>query len=121
MDTDSLTFSGVPSAWETCRNARTRSEPANLPALSTKLRYCDWTRWYFFAKGVPNNSAAAANEPCDQRQSASGLFIGCRAKSRGGGTLDGLKLEHDQKAGADIVRRAIESPLRWIAQNAGVT
>jgi chaperonin GroEL len=34
--------------------------------------------------------------------------------------LDGLKLEADQKVGADIVRRAIESPLRWIAQNAGV-
>jgi chaperonin GroEL len=34
--------------------------------------------------------------------------------------LDSLKLEADQKVGADIVRRAIESPLRWIAQNAGV-
>ncbi|HUF49165.1 MAG TPA: chaperonin GroEL, partial [Vicinamibacterales bacterium] len=34
--------------------------------------------------------------------------------------LDGLKLEGDQKVGADIVRRAIESPLRWIASNAGV-
>ena len=34
--------------------------------------------------------------------------------------LDGLKLEGDQKVGADIVRRAIESPLRWIATNAGV-
>jgi chaperonin GroEL len=34
--------------------------------------------------------------------------------------LDGLKLEHDQKVGADIVRRAIEAPLRWIATNAGV-
>ena len=34
--------------------------------------------------------------------------------------LDTLKLEADQKVGADIVRRAIESPLRWIAQNAGV-
>ena len=34
--------------------------------------------------------------------------------------LDSLKLEHDQKVGADIVRRAIEAPLRWIAQNAGV-
>ncbi len=29
--------------------------------------------------------------------------------------IDGLKLEHDQKVGADIVRRAIEAPLRWIA------
>jgi chaperonin GroEL len=34
--------------------------------------------------------------------------------------LDTLKLDHDQKVGADIVRRAIEAPLRWIAQNAGV-
>jgi chaperonin GroEL len=34
--------------------------------------------------------------------------------------LDSLKLEGDQKVGADIVRRAIESPMRWIASNAGV-
>jgi chaperonin GroEL len=34
--------------------------------------------------------------------------------------LDGLKLEGDQKVGADIVRRAIEAPLRNIASNAGV-
>ncbi len=34
--------------------------------------------------------------------------------------IDALKLEHDQKVGADIVRRAIEAPLRWIATNAGV-
>jgi chaperonin GroEL len=34
--------------------------------------------------------------------------------------LDSLKLEHDQQMGVDIVRRSIESPLRWIAQNAGV-
>jgi chaperonin GroEL len=34
--------------------------------------------------------------------------------------LDGLKLEHDQQVGADIVRRAVEAPLRWIATNAGV-
>jgi chaperonin GroEL len=34
--------------------------------------------------------------------------------------LDGLKLEGDQKVGADIVRRAIEAPLRYIASNAGV-
>src|SRR6186713_757239 len=35
-------------------------------------------------------------------------------------SLDNLKLEHDQKVGADIVRRAVEAPMRWIAQNAGV-
>jgi chaperonin GroEL len=34
--------------------------------------------------------------------------------------LDGLKLEGDQKVGADIVRRAVEAPLRFIASNAGV-
>jgi chaperonin GroEL len=34
--------------------------------------------------------------------------------------LEGLKLEGDQKSGADIVRRAIEAPMRWIATNAGV-
>jgi chaperonin GroEL len=34
--------------------------------------------------------------------------------------IDGLKLEADQKVGAEIVRKAIESPLRWIASNAGV-
>ena len=34
--------------------------------------------------------------------------------------LDSLKLDHDQKVGADIVRRAIEAPIRWIANNAGV-
>jgi chaperonin GroEL len=34
--------------------------------------------------------------------------------------LEGLKLEGDQRVGADIVRRAVEAPLRWIATNAGV-
>jgi chaperonin GroEL len=34
--------------------------------------------------------------------------------------IDGLKLEGDQKVGADIVRRAVEAPMRWIATNAGV-
>ena len=34
--------------------------------------------------------------------------------------LAGLTLEGDQKSGADIVRRAIEAPMRWIATNAGV-
>ena len=34
--------------------------------------------------------------------------------------IDGLKLEGDQKVGAEIVRKAIEAPLRWIASNAGV-
>jgi chaperonin GroEL len=37
--------------------------------------------------------------------------------------LDGLEeglTEEDQKAGVRIVRRAVEEPLRWIAQNAGI-
>jgi chaperonin GroEL len=34
--------------------------------------------------------------------------------------IDGLKLEGDQQVGADIVKRAIEAPIRWIANNAGV-
>src|SRR6201988_2108022 len=33
--------------------------------------------------------------------------------------LEKLKLDGDRKVGVDIVRRAIESPLRWIATNAG--
>ena len=46
----------------------------------------------------------------------------------GGGTaliraakaLDSLKLEGDQKVGVNIIKRAIEEPLRWIATNAGL-
>jgi chaperonin GroEL len=38
---------------------------------------------------------------------------------RGGKALDGLKLEGDQKVGLDIIRRAIEEPMRHIAGNAG--
>jgi chaperonin GroEL len=34
--------------------------------------------------------------------------------------IDALKLDGDQKVGADIVRRAVEAPLRNIASNAGV-
>jgi hypothetical protein len=34
--------------------------------------------------------------------------------------LDGVKLEGDQKVGSDIIRRAVEAPLRNIASNAGV-
>jgi chaperonin GroEL len=33
--------------------------------------------------------------------------------------LEGLKLEGDQAVGLQIIRRAIEEPARWIAQNAG--
>ena len=38
---------------------------------------------------------------------------------RAGKALDDLKLEGDQKVGAQIIRRAIEEPMRWIAANAG--
>ncbi|MFN0204855.1 MAG: chaperonin GroEL [Planctomycetota bacterium] len=35
-------------------------------------------------------------------------------------TVEGLKLEGDEAVGASIVRRALEAPLRQIAENAGV-
>jgi len=33
--------------------------------------------------------------------------------------LDALKLDDEAQAGVNIVRRALEEPLRWIARNAG--
>src|SRR5215813_5937512 len=36
------------------------------------------------------------------------------------GAIDGVKLEGDEQIGVDIVKRAIESPLRSLASNAGV-
>ena len=38
---------------------------------------------------------------------------------RGGKALDKLKLEGDQLVGMQIIKRAIEEPMRWIAMNAG--
>lgn len=39
---------------------------------------------------------------------------------RASAKLDGMKLENeDQKIGVDIVRRALEEPIRWIVNNAG--
>ena len=38
---------------------------------------------------------------------------------RGTHALDKLRLPGDQKIGVNIVRRALEEPMRWIAQNAG--
>jgi chaperonin GroEL len=38
---------------------------------------------------------------------------------RAGKALDSLKLEGDQQVGADIIRKSIVEPLRWIATNAG--
>jgi len=34
-------------------------------------------------------------------------------------SLDGLKVSDDERAGVNIVKRAVEDPLRWIARNAG--
>jgi chaperonin GroEL len=39
---------------------------------------------------------------------------------RAAAALDELKVEGDEKIGVDIIRRAIEEPLRWIVQNAGM-
>jgi chaperonin GroEL len=38
---------------------------------------------------------------------------------RAGKALDKLKLDGDQQVGADIIRKTIAEPLRWIATNAG--
>jgi chaperonin GroEL len=38
---------------------------------------------------------------------------------RAGKALDKLKLEGDQQIGINIIKRAIEEPMRWIATNAG--
>jgi chaperonin GroEL len=38
---------------------------------------------------------------------------------RAGKALAGLKLEGDRQIGVNVVMRAIEEPLRWIATNAG--
>ncbi|MFH0900234.1 MAG: chaperonin GroEL [Pseudomonadota bacterium] len=38
---------------------------------------------------------------------------------RASGTLDKFKFEDDRRYGVQIVRRALEEPLRWIVQNAG--
>jgi chaperonin GroEL len=38
---------------------------------------------------------------------------------RAGAALANLKLEGDQRVGAEIIKRAIEEPMRWIATNAG--
>ncbi len=38
---------------------------------------------------------------------------------RGVESLDSLEVEGDQRIGINIIRRALEEPMRWIAQNAG--
>jgi chaperonin GroEL len=39
---------------------------------------------------------------------------------RAAAALESLKVEGDEKIGVDIIRRAVEEPLRWIVQNAGM-
>jgi chaperonin GroEL len=39
---------------------------------------------------------------------------------RAAASIDGLKLEGDEKVGAMIVRRALEEPIRQIVENAGL-
>jgi chaperonin GroEL len=39
---------------------------------------------------------------------------------RASSVLDNLKVDGDEKIGVDIIRRALEEPLRWIVQNAGM-
>jgi chaperonin GroEL len=39
---------------------------------------------------------------------------------RAAGSIDGLRLEGDEKVGAQIVRRALEEPIRNIVENAGL-
>jgi chaperonin GroEL len=39
---------------------------------------------------------------------------------RAAASLDAIKVEGDEKIGVDIIRRAVEEPLRWIVQNAGM-
>src|SRR5215217_4525956 len=48
-----------------------------------------------------------------------GIVAGGVALIRAAKALDGLKLEGDQKVGVELIRKAIEEPLRWIATNAG--
>jgi chaperonin GroEL len=38
---------------------------------------------------------------------------------RAGKALESLKLEGDQRVGGEIIKRALEEPMRWIATNAG--
>jgi chaperonin GroEL len=42
-----------------------------------------------------------------------------RARAALDGLEDGMS-EQDQKSGVKVIRRAVEEPLRWIAQNAGI-
>jgi chaperonin GroEL len=38
---------------------------------------------------------------------------------RAGKALENVKLQGDQRVGAEIIKRAVEEPMRWIATNAG--
>jgi len=50
----------------------------------------------------------------------SSAAYGGTALIRAAKVLDSLKLEGDQKVGVNLIKRAIEEPLRWIATNAGL-
>ena len=39
---------------------------------------------------------------------------------RGADPLDTIEVEGDQQVGVSIIKRALEEPMRWIAQNAGL-
>ena len=48
------------------------------------------------------------------------LSAASKAITRASADIDGLKLSGDEATGAEIVRRAVEAPLRQLAANAGV-
>src|ERR1700740_92327 len=81
---------------------------------------------------VINVGAATETEMKEKKARVEGALDATRAAVEegivpGGGValiraqkaLDGLKLEGDEKTGLEIVRRAVESPLRQLADNAG--
>jgi len=82
---------------------------------------------------VINGGAATETEMKEKKARVEDALHATRAASQegivpGGGValvraipaLDKLKLEGDEKVGVNIVKRAIEEPLRMIAQNAGL-
>ncbi len=81
---------------------------------------------------VINVGAATETEMKEKKARVEDALHATRAASQegivpGGGvalvrtapTLDKLKLEGDEKVGVDIVKRALEEPMRMLAQNAG--
>ncbi len=79
-----------------------------------------------------NVGAATESEMKEKKDRVDDALHACRAAVEegilpGGGTailrsrkvIDGLKLEGDEKVGAEIVRRAVAAPIKQIAENAG--